>query len=78
MRHAADIRTSERLQRVLQALQDGQWHGTFEIMQHTQLCAVGSAISELRGNGLVIFSRCVGKGRYEYRLEAGLGLKAEG
>jgi hypothetical protein len=68
MRHAAQLQSSERLQKVLDVLQDRQWHGTFKIMMETSLCAVGSAISELRANGLEIECRCAGKGRYEYRL----------
>lgn len=68
MRHAAKIESSERLQRVLDVLQDRQWHSTLEIMQRTFLCAVGSAVSELRANGISVECRCVGQGRYEYRL----------
>ncbi len=68
MRHAAKIETSERLQRVLQVLQDGQWHSTLDIMKKTYLCAVGSAISELRANGIAVECRCVGQGKYEYRM----------
>ena len=68
MRHVANLATSKRLQRVLAVLSDGSWHGTFDIMQKTQLCAVGSAVSELRANRQGIESRCVGHGRYEYRL----------
>ncbi|MBI5634883.1 MAG: hypothetical protein HZA15_15555 [Nitrospirae bacterium] len=70
MRHAAQIETSERLQKVLEVLQDRQWHGTFDIMMQTSLCAVGSAISELRANGIEVECRCAGKGRYEYRLNS--------
>lgn len=65
--HYASVR-SPRLQRVLDVLRDRRWHSTFDIMQRTQLCAVGSACSELRANGLNIETRCVGQGRYEYRL----------
>jgi len=68
MRHAANLETSERLQKVLSVLFDGIWHSTFDIMSRTQLCAVGSAVSELRANGKDVVSRCVGSGKYEYRL----------
>ena len=68
MRHAANIDTSERLQKVLNFLSDYNWHSTFEIMQATQLCATGSAISELRANGYEIECRWVGHGHYEYKL----------
>jgi len=70
MRHAAQIETSERLQKVLDVLLDRQWHGTLDIMLKTSLCAVGSAISELRANGIDVECRCMGKGRYEYRLNS--------
>ena len=68
MRHAARIESSDRLQKVLDVLQDRQWHSSLDIMLKTSLVAVGSAISELRANGIEIECRCVGKGRYEYRL----------
>lgn len=68
MRHAANIGSSERLQKVLDVLQDRSWHSTFDIMILTSLCAVGSAISELRANGIEVECRCAGTGRYEYRL----------
>ena len=69
MRHAANIETSERLQKLINVLKDMQWHSTLDIMLKTSLCAVGSAISELRANGIDVECRCVGHGRYEYRLE---------
>lgn len=68
MRHAAKIETSERLQRVLAILKDGEWHGSFDLMNQTKLVAIGSAISELRANGYEVESRCIGQGRYEYCL----------
>jgi len=71
MRHAASIETSERLQRVLDVLQDRGWHSTLDIMQRTYLCAVGSAVSELRANGISVECRCAAKGKYEYRLNDG-------
>lgn len=66
--HYARLDNSDRLQRVLDVLLDRQWHSTLEIMQRTFLCAVGSAISELRANGIAVECRCAGKGKYEYRL----------
>ncbi len=68
MRHAANINTSDRLQKVLSVLSDYAWHGTFDIMSKTQLCAVGSAVSEIRANGVAVESRCIGRGRYQYKL----------
>lgn len=67
MRHAASLE-SDRLQKVLAVLSDGERHGTLEIASKTQLCAVGSAISELRANGLQINCQCVKRGRFEYQL----------
>jgi biotin operon repressor len=66
--HAASLERSERLQRVLWLLLDGQWHSTLEIVQRAQVCAVNSCIAELRANGIDIECRCVGVGRYEYRV----------
>ena len=70
MRHAANLATSERLQKVYAVLQDGQWHTTFEIMQKTDLVSVGSSISELRApiNGFEIKCECVSKGKFQYQL----------
>ena len=64
---AAKIENSDRLRRVLALLSSGGWHGTWEIMQTAQVCAVNSIISELRENGIQIETRCVGRGRYEYQ-----------
>lgn len=66
--HAAKLENSPRLQRVRALLGDGAWYGTRDIVQRADVCAVNSAIVELRANGLAITTRCVGRGRYEYRL----------
>lgn len=68
--NAASIDRSKRLQRVLGVLSDYGWHGTREISRSADVCAVNSVICELRApiNGFRIESRCVGQGRYEYRL----------
>ena len=68
--HAAKISESPRLQRVQQLLSDGKWHGTRDIVLAADVCAVNSVIAELRAvpNELNIETRCVGRGRYEYRL----------
>lgn len=66
--HAARIAESPRLQRVQALLADGRWHGTREIMLAADVCAVNTVIAELRDNGCAILTRCVGRGRYEYRL----------
>lgn len=70
MRHAAVLKNSNRLQKVLNVLKDNDWHSTWDIMSKTGgLCAVGSAVSELRANGLQIACQCVSKGKFIYRLE---------
>ncbi len=75
-RHAAKLKTSLRLQRVLIVLQDRDlyhnyelyWHSTRDILDYSHCCAVGTAIQELRANGIEIETRCKGPGRWEYRL----------
>jgi len=66
--HAARLEASPRLQRVLWALMDGQWHTTRELIVAAEVCAVNSCIAELRANGVAIETRCEGVGRYAYRL----------
>ena len=68
MIHYARFTESDRLQRVHYLLSDGAWHGTREIMIEADVCAVNTVIAELRANGFDIACRCVGRGRYEYRL----------
>ena len=55
--HAADVRRSERLQRVLALLSDGREHTTRQIVLGAGVCAVNSIITELRMNGAVIECR---------------------
>lgn len=52
--NAAQIKNSERLQRVDQLLSDGLPHSTLEIIEAAKVCAVNSIISELRENGRTI------------------------
>lgn len=66
--HSARLEKSPRLQRVLEVLQRGGWWGTRAIITEADVCAVNSVVSELRENGIDVQSRCVGHGRYEYRL----------
>lgn len=49
--HYARYVNSERLQRLLAFLLDGEKHTTLEIIQGAGVCAVNSAICELRRNG---------------------------
>ena len=55
--HAARTDRSLRLQRTLRLLEDGAEHSTLDIVARAQVCAVNSAISELRANGHAIDCR---------------------
>jgi hypothetical protein len=72
----ARIDRSDRLQRLLVLLADGQWHGTLDIVQRARICAVNSAVAELRANGVPVQCRCAGRGRYEYRADVPPGMVA--
>lgn len=65
--HYAVLSKSDRLKKLLKCLSDRKWHSTLELMKRTSLCAIGSAMSELRANNIEIETRCVGQGKYEYR-----------
>ncbi len=65
----AQIETSKRLKRVLEALSDGQWHSTFELNMNARVTSAGTAIAELGRNGYTIEHRNLSDGRaFEYRL----------
>jgi hypothetical protein len=49
--NAANLKTSERPQRVDKFLSDRQPHSTLEIIQGAGVCAVNSIIAELRASG---------------------------
>lgn len=66
--HYARIENSDRLRRVLAVLSDGQPHSTLEIIREAEVCAVNSAVAELRMNGFRIECRQVGRERFEYTL----------
>ena len=53
----ANIATSPRLQRVLEALSDGVEHSTLDLVREAEVCAVNSCIAELRANGADINCR---------------------
>lgn len=74
MNHAA-LDRSERLQRVLAVLADGEWKGTRLVMEMAHVCAVSAVISEIRANGIAIECRCIGRGRFEYRIAPRLAAK---
>ena len=46
-----------RLRRVLSVLADGRWHSTRDIISAASVCAVNSAVSELRAKGCTISCR---------------------
>lgn len=53
----ARLATSPRLQRVARLLEGGREYSTAEIVGGAGVCAVNSAIAELRANGLDIACR---------------------
>lgn len=57
MIHYARIKNSLRLQRLLQYLHDGIFHSTRDIIYGAHVCAVNSAICELRAQGCEIEHR---------------------
>lgn len=54
---SARLARSPRLQRVLALLADGLPHSTRQIIRDAQVCAVNSAVAELRDNGIPILCR---------------------
>ncbi len=66
--NAANLKKSERLGRVSQVLADGQRHSTLDIIQRAQVCAVNSAVAELRQNGQNIACKREGDVWYYQRL----------
>lgn len=67
--HAARIENSPRLQRLHKLLSDGRECSTREIIREADVCAVNTAIGELRDpkNGCVIACRRVSR-YYYYKL----------
>ena len=55
--NAAKLRTSPRLQRVLNVLRDGAEHSTMDLIRSCAVCAVNSVIAELRTHGFTIICR---------------------
>jgi hypothetical protein len=53
----ANIARSERLQRLAMYLSDYDWHSTRDIIRGANICAVNSAVSELRRNGYTVDTR---------------------
>lgn len=52
--NSANICKSDRLQRVLHLLLDGNKHTTRDIIRKANVCAVNSIISEIRDNGFKV------------------------
>jgi len=69
MRHAARLKSSLRLQRVLSLLRDGNWHSTRDIQNNAYVCAAGECVSELRApvNNIPVECRYIDR-QYRYRL----------
>lgn len=66
--NAAAIERSERLQRVLVLLSDGLEHSTLDIALSARVCAVNSAVAEIRQQGYNI--TCTRRGGvWYYKLE---------
>jgi hypothetical protein len=66
--HAANAEKSKRLRKTYYALRYYGNPTTKQIADHTDSCAVHTDIAELRANGYQIDCKCVGRGRFEYRL----------
>ena len=66
--HYAKLDNSPRLQRLYALLQRGP-ATTREIVTGADICAVNTAVDELRENGISVICESIGKGRYQYRLE---------
>jgi len=64
--HAARLENSPRLQRLLAYLQDGCRHTTLDIVTNARICAVNSAVCELRCNGIEIACEPIARGIYTY------------
>jgi len=68
--HCASLAKSRRLQRVIALLADGGEHSTREVITRARVCAVNSAMAELRAAGIAV--TCARRGRYwYYRLGSG-------
>ena len=75
--HYARLESSKRLQRLKEFLSDGRPHTTLEIISGAKVCAVNTAISELRRNGVLVDCRCQGRtedgaNAYAYQIVGGV------
>lgn len=67
--HYARLEASPRLQRLLAVLRRGGWWSTRALVTEADVCAINTAIDELRANAIAIETRCTGRGKWEYRLK---------
>ena len=68
--HSANLEYSDRLIRVLDALDEAGKKGltTRQIIRKASVCAVNTCISELRDNGVDVKCEQEGVGRFRYTL----------
>lgn len=66
--HAAQLNNSPRLQRILSTLSDGRWYTTRDLIELAKVCAINSAVAELRENGFLVECCKETKDRFTYRL----------
>uniref|UniRef100_C6E6T2 ArsR family transcriptional regulator n=1 Tax=Geobacter sp. (strain M21) TaxID=443144 RepID=C6E6T2_GEOSM len=59
--HYARFIKSDRLQRLLLFMLDGKAHTTLEIIKGADICAVNSAVCELRRNGFACY--CISRSK---------------
>jgi len=55
--NSAILKNSDRLQRLLEFISDGEWHSTREINRGANIEAVSAACAELRDNGIPVICR---------------------
>ena len=66
--NAANLKHSDRLQRVATLLKSGRPYSTMEIIRKAQVCAVNSIVAELRANGMDIVCNRLGN-VWMYRMQ---------
>lgn len=69
MIHYAKIENSPRLQRLREYLSDYQPHTTLDIIRNAEICAVNTAVAELRKNNYKIDCKCIQRGIYNYQMK---------
>jgi hypothetical protein len=73
----ANLDNSPRLQRLMHLLSDCREHSTLDIIHGAGICAVNTAVAELRKNievyGINIICRKADRNRYMYQLQVDKG-----